>query len=271
MEWAEGSPCWHSEGTCGCKNWSNILHGAGKCAFIFGSFWSCGLLLILFLNVESSTLARYSSFYLADKVIVYPNTKTKFRIVQIKYFKSTPKEEQYCTLLLASCSKAASLNHGNCRNSRKGNLKSNVIGLVWVIYSPTRCCFSNNKITSWDQCARQGLALHSSISQCYFLGVVTPKTEMNNNSQISKWYCQISISLYFWTSLTKRKFPLDCLICTLRKEKCWIVVSVLLGVTFVCLLRVSGIKFQQGYVFKFRFLFFFGAQTSHSPCFWIRV
>lgn len=40
-------------------------------------------------------------------------------------------------------------------------------------------------------------------------------------------------------------------------EKCWIVVSVLLGVIFVCLLGVSHIKFQQGYIFIFRFLFYF--------------
>lgn len=137
MEWAAGSPCWHSEGTCGCKNWSSVLPGAGKCAFVLDSFWSCGLLLILFLNVESSTLPRYSSFYLARKAIVYPDTKTKFKIVQIKYFKWRPREEQYCTLLLASWNKAASLNHGNCRNSRKGNLE-NVTCLVWVIYSSTK-------------------------------------------------------------------------------------------------------------------------------------
>lgn len=125
-------------------------------------------LLILFLNAESSTLARYSSFYLAQKVIVYPDSETKFRIVQIKYFKWTPKEEQYCTLLLASCSKEVSLNHGHGRNSRKGNLKSNVIGLEWVIYSSTKCHISNNKRTSWDQCARQGSALHNSVISVLF-------------------------------------------------------------------------------------------------------
>lgn len=96
---------------------------------------------------------------------------------------------------------------------------------------------------------------------------------MNNSSQISELYYQVFYFFVFLqTSFKVGEFPLRCLICSLRKQKYWIVVSDLLGVIVICLLGVFHIKFQKGYVLMFGlflflgfvlFFFFFVAQSLY--------
>jgi len=57
--------------------------------------------------------------------------------------------------------------------------------------------------------------------------------------------------MFLLTYFKMREFPLHCLICTLRRQKCWIVVPVLLGVIVIYLLGVLCIKFPKTYVLMF--------------------
>lgn len=125
-----------------------------------------------------------------------------------------------------------------------------------------------------------GINVQDEVQLCIavFLSVISlefiiPKSWMNNNSQIFKWYCQFSISLYFWTSFTMKEISFGLFDFHFQKRK-----MLGCGVSFagcyfcwVCLLGVSRIKLPQGRILIFGFLFFFGAQTSQSTRSWIRV